>query len=239
MNIFRHTALGIVAPLLLLPSSAHAAEPERVPTVLGRRGTIVLDRIVGLSIMTPLGAPRLGALGAYQAGFLTFSNGSSSFGGTESKGGTIGLTPSFDVFVGKNLTLGGEAQLTHQFWTHRSPGLDGTMVSSSTSTGFAAMPRVGLYLPVSDTVALWSRLGVGAGYTYSNESVGQLASSRKHLTFAVALDVALVVPLTRALALQVGPKLAASSTTEVDPGLTKDEGSGVALGVGGSLSYAF
>jgi hypothetical protein len=231
--------MAFVAVLAILPNSSRAAEPEKVATVLGRRGTVVLDRIVGLSIMTPLGAPRLGALGAYQAGFLSFSSGSSSIGGTESKGGAIGLTPSFDVFVGKNLTLGGEVQIYHQFFTHRSPGLYGTTESSSTSTGFAAMPRVGLYLPVSDAVALWSRLGLGAGYSYSSESGGLLASSRKVLTFAVALDVALVIPLTRALSLQLGPKLAASTTTELDPGLTKEESSGVALGVGGSLSYAF
>jgi hypothetical protein len=238
MTKSRYVAMAFVAVLAILPHSSRAAEPEKVATVLGRRGTVVLDRIVGLSIMTPLGAPRLGAIGAYQAGFLTFSNGSSSFGGNESKGGAIGLTPSFDVFVGKNLTLGGEAQLTHQFST-QSPGPYGTAESSWTSTGFAAMPRVGLYLPVSDAFALWSRLGLGAGYTYTNESQGQLAWSRKALTLAVALDVAMVIPLTRALSLQVGPKLAASTTAELDPGLTKEEGSGVALGVAGSLSYAF
>jgi hypothetical protein len=239
MTKSRYVAMAFVAVLAILPNLSRAAEPKKVATVLGRRGTVVLDRIVGLSIMTPLGAPRLGAIGAYQAGFLTFSNGSSSFGGNESKGGAIGLTPSFDVFVGKNLTLGGEAQLTHQFSTQRSPGPYGTTESSWTSTGFAAMPRVGLYLPVSDAFALWGRLGLGAGYTYTNESQGQLAWSRKGLTLAVALDVAMVIPLTRALSLQVGPKLTASTTTELDPGLTKEEGSGVALGVAGSLSYAF
>ncbi len=231
-----------MAPLLVLSSlaftvssTAFAEEGPSDASVMGKPGTIVLDKVLGISIASS------GALGGvYQAGMLSFSHQKQTFGGTETKTTSFGIAPSFDVFVTKHLTLGGTFSFGYQWQSSNFDPQRGGLVPSS-GYDVSASPRVGYWIPISDSVAFWPRLGASVGGSRRQSDVAApFDIVQTGIRVGASLDLDLALPLTKHLVFLVGPRIEASTFQTVAQGSPFDQdGTSVTAAVRGSLSYAF
>ena len=238
MPIAKYLVSSFVFLVLVTAASAAAAQddtPLNPTPVMGKPGTIVLDRLLGVNFgSVPLG----GATGFLQAGSFGFSHGTSSAGTNESSSTTFDIRPSFDVFVSRRVTLGGEVGFGY-LWQTSDYGAGG--VSKSTAYSLSALPRIGYYLPLSDTVAFWPRVSVGGSYARSTReasspTVGNAADAGS-VAFRTNVDLDLAVALTKHLVLLAGPRLSAT----IAGGVAGDDSrsASVTASVRGSLSFAF
>jgi len=233
MPIAKYLSSSLVLAALLAVSGAANAEEAPTPaptTVMGRPGTVVLDRLLGVG-----GAPAQlgGAIGFFQAGPLGFSHAASSAPGSEASSTALDVRPSFDVFLSQRLTLGGEASFVVQWSTTEGAGGSG----KSTAYLLSALPRIGYYLPLSDSVAFWPRVSVGGSYARTTRDSAALGANADSVAFRTNVDLDLAVALTKHLALLAGPRLSATIAGAV----TGDDSrsTSVTASVRGSLSYAF
>lgn len=230
-------ALLLASSFLAITVSSTALAEER-PTdtsVMGKPGTIVLDKVLGISIASS------GALGeTFQAGMLSFSHQKQTFGSTETKTTTFGVAPSFDVFVTKHLTLGGTFSFGYQWQSSNFDPQRGGLVPTS-GYDFSASPRVGYWIPISDSVAFWPRLGATVGASRRQSDLGApFDIVQTGIRLGVSLDLDLALPVTKHLVFLVGPRIEARALQYIAPGSSFDQdGTSVAAAVRGSLSYAF
>jgi len=230
-------ALLLASSFLAITVSSTALAEER-PTdtsVMGKPGTIVLDKVLGISIASS------GALGGtYQAGMLSFSHQKQTFGGTETKTTSFGVAPSFDVFVTKHLTLGGTFSFSYRWQSNNFDPQRGGIVPTS-GYNVSASPRVGYWIPISDSVAFWPRLGATVGGSRLHSEVGPpFGGVQTGIRLGAALDLDLALPITKHLVFLVGPRIEASTFQTTGPGSPFDQdGTSVTAAVRGSLSYAF
>lgn len=232
MQITKYLPAFVVSfGLVLLTRSASAQEKAAEKTVLGKRGTIVLYRVVGLS--------SVGGGSLFQAGILTFSHTRQKFYWTETTTTTVGIRPSLDVFVSHRVTLGGDLGFGYT-WMSSSPEL-GTITGIGQTvpySGFTvkAAPRIGYYVPIGDTVAIWPRaaLGIDAGYRTTDVRAPGVEADEVNLRLHAALDVDLVVPITPHLTFLVGPRAVGTLA-----GARARETASVEVSAKGSLSLAF
>ena len=105
---------------------------------------------------------------------------SSSMGGGSST--TIGIQPSLDYFVAPHISVGGQVGIAH--------GSTGLSVggSSINQTVIGVEVRGGYELPLTDSVSLWPRLGIG--YNHKSYSGGGGADSSGY-----DLDLLVSVPV--------------------------------------------
>lgn len=229
-------ALSFAVLSLVSPAAAQEPSASTSETVLGRPGTIVLDRLVGVEAGgVLLQSSGVGALGAtYSVGPIAFGHVDARSGTSTSYATSVSARPSLDVFVTRRLTLGGELVLGYA-----ASGSDDETSSFSTETwSVGAAPRVGVYVPISEVVALWPRLSVGATYLTGSSSGPPPTSSAALLRATLDLDLA--ITLGRHLALLAGPRVTASHTWSDGGGpFTQNRATSVAGAVHGSLAYAF
>lgn len=217
--------------LVLLTRSASAQEKPAEKTVLGKRGTIVLDRIVGLS--------SVGSGSLFQAGILTFSHTRQKYYWSETTTTSVGIRPSLDVFVSNRITIGGDLGFGYT-WRSSSPapGAIGGIGQIVPYSGFTvkAAPRIGYYVPIGDTLAIWPRaaLGIDAGYRTTDVRAPGIEADEVDLRLHAALDVDLVVPITPHLTFLVGPR-----AVGILADARNQETASVEVSAKGSLSLAF
>lgn len=202
-------------------------------------GSIVIPDLFGISSL-----PLAGVSGGLGAGGLLFT-GPVAFGFTTSESGSrassIGVAPSFDVFVSNHVTIGGRVVAVRNTSTYVGPApADGTPAVTSSSSGYAVgiAPRVGYLLPLTESLALWPQLGLGV-----NQSRNELDGFGRTLTRGVAaeLEVGLLVPLGKHVVARVAPTLTynhASNKGSASSGPQGDSDS-IAAGVRGQIGLAF
>ena len=230
---FLRTVVFLTSSFLVFTVSSTAFAEEGPPdaSVMGKPGTIVLDKVLGISIASsgPLG-------GVYQAGMVSFSHQKQAFGGTETKTTSFGVAPSFDVFVTKHLTLGGTFSFGYQWQSSNFDPQRGGLVPTS-GYDVSASPRVGYWIPISDSVAFWPRLGATVGGSRRHSDVGPpFDAVQTGIRLGASLDLDLALPLTKHLVFLVGPRIEASHGQR---SAFDQEATGVSAAVRGSLSYAF
>ncbi len=236
--VTRFTGIAIV----LLAREAAAEEKTGETTVLGKRGTVVLDRLVGVSFGSATPGLAGGALGGVlQAGFLDFSHSASSAGGASLTSTSVAVRPSLDVFVTPRVTLGGELGFGYQWMTEPlyDPRAEGSGDVRSQYYQLSAMGRIGYYLPLSESIAFWPRLA--AGGTYQRDTRGREVSDIPpsevaRVAFRATADLDLAVPITKHLFLLAGPRVSATLASNVGDTVTF---TAVTASFRGGLSYAF
>jgi hypothetical protein len=211
-------------------STAFAEGGPSDASVMGKPGTIVLDKVLGISIS---GSGALG--GVYQAGMVSFSHQKLTFGSTEIKTTSFGVAPSFDVFVTKHLTLGGTFSFGYQWQSSNfDPQVGGTIPTSGYD--ISVSPRVGYWFSISDSVALWPRLGATLGGSRRRSDVGApFDVDQAGARLGASLDLDLALPITKHLVFLVGPRIEVSTVKTTDD----FQAESVTAAVRGSLSYAF
>lgn len=235
-SLFISSSLCFVC-LLSSPAMAEGTSPASSDGVaLGHPRTIVIDDLLGASTFGTseggLGAIGALGLGGYRVGMFGFSHAKMGFGNGELSSTRVDVAPSLDVFLTRRVTLGGMVRASHE-WV--STDATGIYALPTRTTTVALAPRIGYYAPLGEDIALWARFGLGAGYTHRRF---QTSDETEDVTLSAMLDLDLVVPIGRHLSFQVGPKAVASTTGPSDR-VARWGSTVVALGVGGSLSYAF
>lgn len=230
----RPLVVPLVSLVLVLYSrlaSAQGAAQERPAerTLLGKPGTLVIDRVVGLS------SDGRGSL--FQAGIVTFRHGRQKVYANETTTTQVGIRPSFDVFVSNRLTLGGDLGFDYT-WRSSTAGTLGGLGAESPSSGFTVTfaPRIGYYVPIGDALAIWPRAAVGveAGQRTSDVRLPGVESNEAFVRLHATLDVDLVVPITPRLAFLAGPR-----AVGVLGGPRNLETASVEVAAKGSLALAF
>jgi hypothetical protein len=217
-------------------STAFAEEKPSDASVMGKPGTIVLDKLLGISFSS---SGHIGAFGGvYQAGMVSFSHQKQTYGSAETKTTSFVVAPSFDVFVTKHLTLGGTFSFGYQW---QSSNFDRQVGGTIPTSGYdiSVSPRVGYWIPISDSVALWPRLGATVGGSLRRSDVGAPFVEQTAGRVGASLDLDLALPLTKHLVFLVGPRIEASTVQTTEQANLGYQAFGVTAAVRGSLSYAF
>ncbi len=220
-------ALVLFSRLASAQDTAQEKPTER--TLLGKPGTLVIDRVVGLS------ADGRGSL--FQAGVFTFRHGRQKFYTNETTTTQVGIRPSFDVFVANRLTLGGDLGFDYTWRSSNAGtlgGLGGEIPYSGFSVTFA--PRIGYYVPIGDSLAIWPRAAVGmdTGYRTTDVRLPGVEADEAFLRLHASLDVDLVVPITKNLTFLAGPR-----AVGVLAGARNQETASIEVSAKGSLALAF
>jgi hypothetical protein len=211
--------------------------PRFGPGRLGR-GSVVLSDLFGISSL-----PLAGVSGVPGVGGLLFTGPVAFSFATEggSHASSIGVAPSFDVFVSDHVTVGGRVVALRNTSTYAAPSpTNGTSPATSTSSGYAVgiEPRVGYVLPLTDSLALWPQLGLGV-----NQSRVEVEGIGRTLSRGVAaeLEVGLLVPLGRHVVVRLAPTLAYNHASHEGNALSGSLGDSdsIAAGVRGQLGLAF
>lgn len=217
-----------------LASTATAEELKPGEALAGRPGTVVLENLIGVSAGTyrSLSGIGIGALGgnAVQAGPISFSHTSQTLGTAETKTTSIAVSPAFDVFLSRRITIGGNLAFAYQW---QSSAVDGLVPLDGYDLSIA--PRVGYFLPISEQFSLWTRVGASFGASHFASPAPVSASTRVRGSAFVTLDV--VLPLTKNLLFLAGPRAEASMTESEVFG--RATATAFDVGVRGSLSLAF
>jgi hypothetical protein len=182
---------------------------------LSTRDALLRRRVFLPSILG--GAVSAGALGSVSGeGLVSFSSVSSE----RPLDSHWALTPRADVRIGDRVTFGGSLRIAH--WSSGAFG-----ATSSETAEVALKPRVGVLLPVSDSLIFWPKLGVllAVGTNpWQPSIVGRIGADAE---FGVLL------PLTSHAFAQLAPRLAYAY--EGDGDATKR----FTVAVSGSLGLAF
>lgn len=214
------------------------APPRFGPGRLGR-GSVVLPDLFGLSSLPVAGVPGLAGVGG------VLFTGPISFGFTSSEGGShsssIGLTPSFDVFVSDHVTLGGRIGAFRSTATYvQQPATGGATTATTSSEGYAIgiAPRVGYVLPLTESLALWPQVGLDV-YESRTETDGTGRTLWR--SFGAEVELGLLVPLGSHVVVRLAPTLAYSHASSDGPGLSglSGDGDSVRAGVRGQIGLAF
>jgi hypothetical protein len=240
------TTMASCALVWFLSTTAAAEEATRAPSArgpLGGRGTVVLDRLVGVwsaPASVGLGAIGLG-VGPFSAGYATTDILSGSGQRTEVKTASLQIDPSIDVFVSERVSVGGAASFG--IFDSKQAGDLASPVSHSRRQ-LAVSPRVGYVFPISRTVAFWPRLSLG--YSHERMAFAYSPASRQNAV-AAGLHAGLVVGLTEHLLLTAGPRVSVrhswgdggGAAFVIPADVASSSGTSVQATAYGSLSYAF
>lgn len=181
------------------PSDADVKAPERTDS-FGRTGSVVLGEIIAARAVTPGPGYAVGGIGGLGAAPSYFSAGWVSFGSTRSgdlSTRTISAEPSFDVFVGKGVSIGGLLGGGITKWESTGP----SPAMNVEQWHLTAMPRIGETFALTKDISLWTRFAAGVTLTDSpaQEKVGT--------TLRATFDVPFVFAVSRHVMLQAGPQL--------------------------------
>jgi hypothetical protein len=104
-----------------------------------------------------------------------FFSGASSLGGSYTWWGasqatqlSLSLSPGIDVFVARNVSVGGTVQIAYS--DTRGYGADGSLVETRATT-FSAGPRVGYNVPLGSLLSFYPRLTVGFEWAQQQEQL--------------------------------------------------------------------
>ncbi len=217
--------VGIVGFFFSSPARAEAT----IDGTLAQPGKVVLDRVVGVGTSFRSGA--LGAVSDYQAGPVSFSHASLDLGGRVTMT-SVALSPSFDVFVSRRVSLGGTFSIGAQ-----STSSENKTSGFGTSSGYqvSADPRVGVLFPITNEVAFWPKVGFGMGRNHV--SIEGLSGSLESYRLSTRVDFDFALPLTKHVLVALGPYVQGSVYWGNDA--MQLDRYRVAVGMRGGLSLAF
>lgn len=213
--------------------------PRFGPGRLGR-GSVVFPDLFGISSLPLAGLSVLGGggllfTGPVAFGFTTTENGSRT--------SSVGIAPSFDVFVSDRFTVGGRVVAFRSTSAYVGPSpTDGTPAVTTSSNGYSAgiAPRIGYVVPLTESIALWPQVGLAV-----NQSRYELEGVSRTLSRGVAaeLEVGLLVPLGRHVVVRLAPTLAYdhawTDSSAISGSLGDSEGDSISAGVRGEIGLAF
>jgi hypothetical protein len=202
--------LAIVAALLSFLFAVFFASPARggdreliVPFHEG--GRIVFDQLSGMRV-----DPNNGISYAGPAGVAFHTEKADAFApgapGAETKTTTFWVAPSADVFVTDHLSVGGLIQFAH---TSGTTSTNGQQLELPGSTSMTFLPRVGFYVPFSDRLGLWPRLGFGWTSVDSVvfASAGGAPVTDTFRSMLLDVDLSLVYRFSETFFLRTGPEI--------------------------------
>ncbi|WP_437835635.1 hypothetical protein [Sorangium sp. So ce1153] len=217
-------------------AGARASEPEI--DHFGGRGQVALDNVVGVTTEGGHLGPNMiagarnqqswGAAGYTGILGYTFSDTRSS------RTHTGWISPSMDVFVTDQLSVGGTLGLSYMSGKSRMPD---DYIAKGHSLAFSVVPRVGYAIALNEPITLWPRVGLG----YSGARAEAIWQDEAHQSMSALIGVAdlgLVYRPTKHVYLHVAPELVLRVASIKGPqgGGLEDSGS-LQLGLTGGLGF--
>ena len=219
-------ALAAFAFVVLFAPASRAERELIVP--FHEHGHVVLDQLSGLRINTAQGFSSAGPVGI---AFRSDKSDALTPGAPSSETSTtsVWLAPSADVFVTDHLSLGAHVEVGHT-WGAIEGGGQRLELPGATSMTF--LPRVGFYVPFTDRIGLWPRVGIGWSSVESVSflSTGSAAVRETFRAMVLDLDLALVYRFGETFFMRAGPELGVTIG-----GRRTLETSGTSAGAGGSV----
>src|SRR5262249_5524772 len=152
-------------------------------------GHLVLDQLSGLRVRESDGFSYAGPAGiafrSTKSEALTPNAPS-----RETKTTSLWLAPSADFFVTDHLSLGGLIEVWHSWGSVQEGNL---RLELPGATSLTILPRVGFYVPFSDRIGLWPRVGVGYSSVESISFVSTGSTPVRQTFHAMIFDLDLSV----------------------------------------------
>ncbi|CAN5923519.1 hypothetical protein BH11MYX4_BH11MYX4_15870 [soil metagenome] len=218
------------------PPAATPTPTQAAPRRFGSAGAVVLADVVGIGLTTG-GALGAGSPVVGSTGWLRFSDGKSGYDNGQSARSTdLAFAPSFDVFVGSQLSIGGQVSLFRQ---RLRSGNDVSLV------GGGIAPRIGWAFALTGDLTLWMRAYGSASLGHAVVSSGsadgtQFVNRQTTLGWGVGADAMFVAPVTRSVALTFGPMFSYGKIDAIDDtsssGFTNATSRLVSFGARGGIS---
>jgi len=212
--------LSLLALLAALAVASPARADRELIVPFHEAGHLVFDQLSGMR----LDASGLGYAGP--AGVALRTEKADAFApgapGAETKTTTLWLAPSADVFVTDHLSVG--ALLAVSTTSGSATDATGQKLALPGVTTLTLLPRVGVYLPISDRLGVWPRLSLG--WTSAGSVVfpaaGGAPVADTFQAMVMDVDVALVWRMTEVFFVKVGPEVGltlAGTHTEASAGV--------------------
>ncbi|WP_438008081.1 hypothetical protein WME89_04825 [Sorangium sp. So ce321] len=217
-------------------AGARASEPAI--DHFGGRGQVALDNIVGVTTEGGHLGPNMiaglrnqgswGATGYTGIVGYTFSDTRSS------RTHTGWVSPSIDVFVTDQLSVGGTLGLSYMSGEYRMPDDD---IAKGHSLAVSVVPRVGYAIALNEPITLWPRVGLGYSGART-EAIWQDEGRQSMSAFIGVVDLGLVYRPTKHVYLHVAPELVlrVASIKGTQGGGLQDSDS-LQLGLTGGLGF--
>lgn len=166
-------------------------------------GHLVLDQLTGLRISSSHGFGYAGPIGIAfrsEATDALTPSGPSAERSTTS----IWLAPSADIFVTDHLSLGGLIEVGHT-WGAIEGG--GRRLELPGATSMTFLPRVGFYVPFTERIGIWPRIGVGYSSveTISFLSTGSVPVRDTFRAMILDADLSLIYRFSETFFMRAGP----------------------------------
>lgn len=218
--------LALLLAALFFAREAHAERDLIVPFHEG--GHLVLDQLTGLRVSSAAGFSYAGPVGI---AFRSEKSDSLTPGGPTSETSTtsLWLAPSADIFVTDHLSLGGLIELRHT-WGAVEGGGQRLELPSATSLTF--LPRVGFYVPFTDRIGLWPRIGIGYSSVESASfaSTGSVPVRETFRAMVLDADLSLIYRFSETFFMRAGPEVGLTLG-----GRREVESNGTSAGAGASV----
>jgi len=198
--------MAVLLAVLFLIFFTRTASAERdliVPFHEG--GHLVLDQLSGLRISSATGFGYSGPVGI---AFRSESTDALAPGGPSAEKSTtsIWLAPSADIFVTDHLSLGGLIEVHHTWGAIEG---DGRRLELPGATSMTFLPRVGFYVPFTERIGIWPRIGVGYSSVeaVSFLSTGSAPTRDTFRSMILDADLSLVYRFSETFFMRAGPEI--------------------------------